>query len=57
MLDERTFELADEPDAPGVNDDITGDIIREVFLKQGRVVFTCSDEIKELGNIVLKTRY
>jgi len=57
MTDERTFERIDDPDDPAVIDDITSTIAWEVFSKKGKVFFTCQDEIKELGDIVLKVRY
>jgi len=57
MKDERTFERVDETDTPDVIDDITGIIAWQVMSKGGRVFFTCQDEVKEMGDIVLKTRY
>ncbi len=51
MIDERTFELVDDPTEPGVVDDITGEIVREVFLKHGRVFLYLQEEIKDLGEI------
>lgn len=57
MTSERTFELVTDKTKPGVTDDITSDIAWNVLSKNGRVIFTMQDEIKELGNIVLKTRY
>ncbi|MFA6618294.1 MAG: hypothetical protein WCT23_04420 [Candidatus Neomarinimicrobiota bacterium] len=57
MTSERTFELVKDKTKPGVIDDITSDIAWNVLSKSGRVIFTEQDEIKELGNIVLKTRY
>ena len=57
MTGERTFELTDDKTKEGAIDDITSTIAWEVLSKKGRVIFTSQDEIKELGNIVLKTRY
>lgn len=53
MTGEKTFEFVDDPTMP----DITSAIAWEVLSKNGRVFFTNQDEIKELGPIVLKTRY
>jgi hypothetical protein len=57
MNDDRSFELVDDVTIPGVVDDITSTIAWEVISKKGRVFFTSQDEIKDLGKIVLKTRY
>lgn len=57
IVDDRTIELTNDAKAPGVVDDITSDIAWEVLSKKGRVYFTRREEIKELGEIVLKTRY
>lgn len=57
MTSERTFELIDDRNKEGAIDDITSNIAWEVVSKKGTVLFTTQDEIKELGNIVLKTRY
>jgi hypothetical protein len=57
MTSDRTFELTNDSKTEGSIDDITSNIAWEVLSKKGRVVFTTQDEIKELGNIVLKTRY
>ncbi len=57
MTSERTFELIDDRTKQDAIDDITSNIAWEVISKNGRVFFTTQDEIKELGNIVLKTRY
>jgi hypothetical protein len=42
---------------PGYIDDITSNIAWEVLSKNGKVFFTKQDEIKEIGEFVLKTRY
>jgi hypothetical protein len=57
MLDKRTFNLVEDFTTPNAIDDITSTIAWEVISKKGRVVFTTQDEIKNLGQIVLKTRY
>lgn len=57
MKDERTFELVEDGTLLGVIDDIASNIAWEVISKKGEVVFTAQDEIKDLGEIVLKTRY
>lgn len=57
MTSSRTFELATDVTKPNVIDDITSQIAWDVLSKNGRVFFTEQDEIKDLGAIVLKTRY
>lgn len=57
MTSDRTFELATDTTKPNIIDDIASNIAWEVLSKNGRVFFTTQDEIKDLGNIVLKTRY
>jgi hypothetical protein len=57
MKDEFTFELTDDVNQPDVIDDITSNIAWEVISKKGRAIFTTQDEIKDLGEIVLKVRY
>ena len=57
MTGDRTFELIDDRTTPNAIDDITSNIAWEVLSKKGKVFFTSQEEIKELGNIVLKTRY
>ncbi len=57
MKDERTFDLIDDATATNAIDDITSIIAWEVISKKGKVFFTSQDEIKDLGVIVLKTRY
>jgi len=57
MKDERTFNLTSEPSQPNAIDDITSVIAWEVLSKKGRVVFTEQETVKELGEIILKTRY
>ena len=57
MTGDRTFELTDDGTRPDAIEDITSNIAWEVLSKKGSVFFTAQDEIKELGDIVLKTRY
>ena len=57
MNDERTFNVIEDPKIEGAIDDITSNIAWEVLAKKGRTIFTTQDEIKDLGKIVLKTRY
>ena len=57
MKDERTFDLVDDASEPGVLDDIISTIAWEVISKKGKAIFTGQDEIKDLGNVVLRTRY
>ena len=57
MTGERTFDLATDTNSAHVIDDISSKIAWEVMSKKGRVFFTTQEEVKELGNIVLKTRY
>ncbi len=56
-LEDNKIEIVNNNPGDDVIDDITSDIAWEVLSKGGRVFFTCQDEIKKLGNIVLKTRY
>lgn len=57
MKTDTTFELVTDTTLPDVVEDITSTIAWEVLSKNGRVYFTQQDEIKDLGKIVLKTRY
>ena len=59
MTGERSFEVVTEEqiNEADVIDDITTNIAWEVISKNGDVVFTTQEEIKDLGDIVLKTRY
>lgn len=57
MTGERTFELTTDRTTEDAIDDITSKIAWEVLSKKGRVFFTGKDEIKDIGEIVLKTRY
>lgn len=57
MTSERTFKLTNDRTKENAIDDITSKIAWAVMSKNGRVFFTAQDEIKELGEIVLKTRY
>lgn len=55
--DGRSFTRVQSGAEPDTIDDITSNIAWEVLSKKGRVVFTTQDEIKDLGDIVLKVRY
>ncbi len=55
--DKGGFDLIDDSSTPGAVDDITSKIAWEIISKKGRVIFTEQEEIKDLGKIVLKTRY
>lgn len=57
MKTDRTFELVEDTTKEGVIDDIASNIAREVLIKNGDVIFTTQDEVKDLGDIVLKVRY
>lgn len=57
MKDDRTFDLVSDPTLANSIDDITSTIAWEVISKKGRVIFTSQEDIKDLGQIVLKTRY
>jgi len=57
MTSDRTFELTTDSGKTNVIDDITSNIAWEVLSKNGRVIFTSQEEIKEIGALVLKTRY
>lgn len=57
MTSDNTFELVSDSTQPKVIDDITSNIAWEVLSKKGRVVFIDQDQLKDLGNIALKTRY
>lgn len=57
MTTERSFDLVTDKTKPGAIDNIISDIAWNIISKDGRVIFTMQDEIKELGNIALKTRF
>jgi len=57
MTSDRTFDIVTDITEHEVIDDITSKIAWEVLSKKGRVVFTAQDELDDLGQIVLKTRY
>ena len=57
MTNDRDFDLTPDTTNPNVIEDIAGIIAWNVLSKKGRVFFTEHDEIKDLGEIVLKTRY
>ncbi len=59
MTGDRSFDIVDQDQIADADviDDITTNIAWEVLSKNGEVVFTTQDEVKDLGEIVLKTRY
>lgn len=57
MTSDRSFELVTDTAIDNVIDDITSNIAWNVMSKKGRVIFTAQEEIRDLGEIVLKTRY
>lgn len=57
MTSERTFNVVKDSSEPNVIDDITSNIAWEVISKKGKVVFTEHDQLHDLGDIVMKTRY
>lgn len=57
MNDDRNFDIIEDVNTPGAIDDITSNIAWEVLSKKGSVFFTSKEDIKDLGEIVLKTRY
>jgi hypothetical protein len=57
MIDDRTFDLVEDSTEPDVIDDIVTTIAWEVLSKKGRVAFTRQEELSELGEITLRTRY
>lgn len=57
MINDRTFEYAEDAKEAGVVDDIVSTIAWEVLSKNGTVHFTTQEELLDLGNIALKTRY
>ena len=57
MTGEYTFDLVNDVTLPNAIDDISSDIAWEVISKKGRAIFTSQEEIKSLGDIVLKVRY
>jgi hypothetical protein len=57
MTSDRTFELTNDKTKHDSIDDITNHITLEILSRKGNIVFTSQEEIKELGEIVLKTRY
>ncbi len=57
MNGDGTFEFITDTTKTDAIEDITSNIAWEVLSKKGRVFFTAQDEIKDIGKIVLKTRY
>lgn len=57
MNDERSFSLIDDATVPNSIDDIISNISWEILKRKGRVFYTSQEEIKDLGQVALKTRY
>lgn len=57
LTGDRTFEYVQDAKEPGALDDVVSQIAWEVLSKKGRVYFTEQEQLDELGQIVLKTRY
>lgn len=57
MTGPDSFDLIEDASLPGVVDDISDKIAWDVIAKKGRAIFTNQEEIKSLGNLVLKLRY
>jgi len=58
LIDENhQLELVDDPTTLHAVDDIVSMIAWDVISKNGRTVFTTQERVKDLGDIVLKTRY
>ncbi len=57
MTDSGTFELVSKAEGNGSIDDIGSMIAWEVISRKGRAIYTEQEELKELGEIVLKIRY
>lgn len=57
MTGDRTFDRIEDSTQKDAIDDISSTIAWDVMSKGGRVFFVNQDEIKDLGEIVLKTRY
>lgn len=57
VTDEFSLDIVTDVTLPGVIDDITSDIAWEVISKKGRAMFTTQEELKTMGDIVLKVRY
>lgn len=57
MTGDYTFDLVDDATQPNTIEDISSEIAWEVISKKGRAIFTTQEELKSLGDIVLKVRY
>lgn len=57
MTGEFSFDVTDDVTQPDVIEDISSEIAWEVIAKKGRAIYTSQEEIKSLGDIVLKVRY
>ncbi|MCB9245941.1 MAG: hypothetical protein H6606_05875 [Flavobacteriales bacterium] len=57
FTDSRSFDLVTEHTEDRIVDDITSVIAWQIIAHKGRVVFQDRDEVRNMGGIVLKTRY
>lgn len=57
ILENRTLQIVENGSGKEVIDDVASTISWEVVSKKGRVVYTEQEQLNDLGNIVLKTRY
>lgn len=57
MTGDRTFDLAEDIHAPGVDKDVISTISWNVLSQGGRVVYTDQKELDDLGKVALKARY
>src|SRR5690606_15580649 len=52
-----TLEMVSNTEGENTIEDLVSDLAWKVITQKGRAVFTSQDEIKDIGNIALKTRY
>lgn len=57
ILENRTLKIVEDSSGKDVIDDVTSTISWEVVSKKGRVIYTEQEQLNDLGNIALKTRY
>jgi len=57
MTGGKSFDLLADDSQPNAINDIASNIAWDVLSKKGRVVFTSQEKFKDLGSIMLKTRY
>jgi hypothetical protein len=57
MTGEFSFDFIDDVSENDIIDDISSEIAWNVISKNGRAIFTNSEELKTLGDIALKVRY